>query len=331
MRISLWLFRRRLLWVFLLIGLLFLLIRELPVVLIDPELPRPDILPTYSGSGKSKSHDKHKRQRPEVIRYDTFPKESTDCIHLKLDNSPILCVFDDSIKDLSLSDTIRRGKFWEPNNITVLLRQLRKDSRMGFIDIGCNVGEFSIIAASMGHRVVAVDAVSLHTNMLAKSVILNGYQDRVTIVNNAISNEYGRLNFSSWPENRGSARIRTDDMNFLQSRFVPIAENVSTILMDDLLDVITFNRAIIKIDIEGHEVAALSGAKVLFDTLDIPLVFCEWWGTQYPRRRLVKEVISFMSSHGYRAENINGKILPNRGWQNWPFDIVWVKIFDPKN
>ena len=315
-------YRRSMRQIIILMGAVLLLKRILPINSIYPASSRTDLL--VASIARPEVYDGDMRQKPDVIRYDTFPEGPMECLHLNTTETPIICVYNGSTKE-RLSESVRRGKIREPEIVADLRRYLKKDPGIGLIDIGCNIGMYSIIAASMGHRVVAVDAVRLNALMLAKSVILNRYQDSVTIVNSAISNAYGRLNFSSWPSNRGSARIRTDGMNRPESGFVSIEENVASILMDDLLDVITFQRAIIKIDIEGHEVAALSGANVLFDTLDIPLVISEWWGFRYTNWSMVEAVISYMSSHDYRAESTDGVLLVKRNWRYWPWDILWVK------
>src|SRR5262245_56167421 len=47
------------------------------------------------------------------------------------------------------------------------------------LDLGCHVGIFSIAAAALGHRVVAVDASAMHTDLVRASAEVNGF-DRVT-------------------------------------------------------------------------------------------------------------------------------------------------------
>ena len=51
---------------------------------------------------------------------------------------------------------------------------------------------------------------------------------------------------------------------------------VSSIWMDDLLEVIDFNYAIMKIDIQGHEFDAFHHADKLFTEVNIPIVLMEW-------------------------------------------------------
>jgi len=52
--------------------------------------------------------------------------------------------------------------------------------------------------------------------------------------------------------------------------------NVTTIIMDDLVEVVTFRRAAMKIDIEGHERRAFYHADRLFDNVHVGYIFMEW-------------------------------------------------------
>jgi len=50
----------------------------------------------------------------------------------------------------------------------------------------------------------------------------------------------------------------------------------TTILMDDLLEVVDFRRAVLKIDIEGDERHAFFHADRLFDRVHVGYIFMEW-------------------------------------------------------
>ena len=59
---------------------------------------------------------------------------------------------------------------------------------------------------------------------------------------------------------------------------------VETIWFDDILDFLpknnenkNFEKAILKIDIEGFEPFAFMHAEKLFDSIEIPIIFMEWY------------------------------------------------------
>ncbi|XP_023340846.1 uncharacterized protein LOC111710891 [Eurytemora carolleeae] len=59
-----------------------------------------------------------------------------------------------------------------------------------FLDVGSNTGFFSLPAAQRGVKVVSVDAVYKNMVFLHKSAVLNGVENHITMVNNAISDVY---------------------------------------------------------------------------------------------------------------------------------------------
>ena len=53
-------------------------------------------------------------------------------------------------------------------------------------DLGSNIGMFSVTVASMGRKVVAVDASIQNLAYIHKSVSLNGNRENVVLINNAV-------------------------------------------------------------------------------------------------------------------------------------------------
>ena len=103
---------------------------------------------------------------------------------------------------------------------------------------------------------------------------------------------------------------------------------VSSILMDDLLEVIDFNRAMMKIDIQGHEFEGFHHADKLFTEVDIPLVLMEWIMIgPHKNQAIPRFIINFFRRFKYTPY---GSIVSNTplNWttfQTWPYDIVWKK------
>ena len=53
-------------------------------------------------------------------------------------------------------------------------------------DLGSNIGMFSVTVASMGRKVVAVDASIQNLAYIHKLVSLNGNEENVKLINNAV-------------------------------------------------------------------------------------------------------------------------------------------------
>ena len=96
--------------------------------------------------------------------------------------------------------------------------------------------------------------------------------------------------------------------------------------MDDLLEVTTFDRALMKIDIEGHEPYAFLNASRLFTKVHIPIILMEW-GIRRSEKdtekvKLVEKMIEFFTERHYRPVS-DDTILDTSRWRMWPWDIKW--------
>ena len=278
--------------------------------------PRP-IFGTYEYSTDNKCR---------VIDYDHLQEDKFSCVHLKINNTPYICVYNES-EDRYVSRSIIRQGTWENYFVYKIITMLRKEPELAFIDIGSNIGQFSLVAASMGRKVIAVDALKRHTLMLGRAVVMNSYQHLVKIVHNALSDTYHNVSLVSFQGNPGMTRVKT--MKYTSKQ---VSEIVPAILMDDLLPLVNFRRAIMKIDIEGLEVAALSHSIQLFTKVDIPIIFMEWWGGYdehlYETQEeiaMVTILISRLKTQGYKVYSKNMRALHMSNWRQWPFEIVWKK------
>jgi len=114
------------------------------------------------------------------------------------------------------------------------------------VDLGANVGLFSILCAKLGSQVIAVEAQGGFISMARDNIVMNGVTDNIRLVHAMVGASTGV--FSS------------KDSRILSSQWIGEPMNLS---MDDLLCMFLENRQqmiyLLKIDIEGSEFA-------LFDT-----------------------------------------------------------------
>jgi hypothetical protein len=107
---------------------------------------------------------------------------------------------------------------------------------------------------------------------------------------------------------------------------------VETILFDDIVNYFPKNKqykqAVLKIDIEGFEPYAFAQAKILFDSIDIVVIFMEWLNlpNQVESHKEIRDMIDFLSSYKLKPYAINGRLLEINQWvTSWPGDIIWRK------
>ena len=107
-------------------------------------------------------------------------------------------------------------------------------------------------------------------------------------------------------------------------------ENVRAIYMDDLLEVISFQEAIIKIDIEGSEVQAFDHAENLFQKIKVHWIFMEWMqirdmsNVHKKAKTRMLRLIQFLCDHHFQPhEYVDEPVLKTSLWFLWPNDIIW--------
>ena len=264
--------------------------------------------------------------RCRLVNYSRLPKDNFPCVRLKVKDEPYICVYNMSKEDRYVSYRILTNGTWENDYVKMIVNRLNDDPELAFIDIGANIGQFALVAASMGRKVIAVEALKRHALMIGRAVVMNGYQNRVKIVHNALSDTYRNVTLATFPGNPGRTKIRTGKVNAA----IPASEQIPTILMDDLVNLVDFRRAIMKIDIEGQEVPALSHSLQLFTKVDIPFIIMEWWGayrlyTTDEQRAMVTLLISFFKNNGYSVYSRYSKKLNINKSREWPFEIIWRK------
>jgi len=138
-------------------------------------------------------------------------------------------------------------------------------------DIGANVGLFTFTAASKvgtGGRVVAVDADTYNVGLLRRSASRHGWQ--VDVVSAAVSDQNGLATFHIASRNRSTNAL--DGYGSTQMGGIRQTQIVPTVTLDLLADHFPAPD-VLKIDIEGAEVLALTGGPSVLSKG--PTIICE--------------------------------------------------------
>ena len=128
-----------------------------------------------------------------------------DCRVVPLNTDPPIkiCIHSNVKVDKHVSGCIARGKMWEDGIVKYMQRALAKQPTIVFLVIGSNIGEFALVSAKMNHSVVAVEALTLHANMLRRSAHINSLEDKIIVINNAVSNTRRTIQMKALPGNIG--------------------------------------------------------------------------------------------------------------------------------
>ena len=160
---------------------------------------------------------------------------------------------------VTTSDLIQRYLYlfgtWEPH-LTAWIRS-RLQPGDTFVDVGANVGHFSLLAAPLvgpSGRVVAIEASPRFAATLAQTATANRH-DNIRVVSSAVSATTGELCF--YIKDTGnlggttSVRPRTDPPPAFHTTAASLPELLSTTELE--------SARIIKIDVEGSEADVIDG------------------------------------------------------------------------
>lgn len=184
---------------------------------------------------------------------------------------------------------------YEKAELKMLEKFLMSDSV--FIDIGANLGLYSLYASSlMGENgtVVCFEPFSTNYRLLKQNISLNSNLN-IRAENMAIGETDGLINLYYDEKDRNLGMVSSDMTEYTHS------EAVKAVSLDSYLNGKSFEKIdFIKIDIEGHEYAALLGMKNTLARFH-PTLLIEILEEDKPKSNSnKKKIIDFLESFGYR-------------------------------
>lgn len=148
--------------------------------------------------------------------------------------------------DALIARGIMAGKTYEAHVTAVLERELKPGSV--FVDIGANMGWFTLLGAGIARRVIAIEPNHNNVQLIYHSLLANRF-DNVMVLECAVTDKPRLLQLNFMRSNGSVAAIEQDSAATTIVRGEPL---------DDLLrDVDHID--VMKMDIEGHEPIALRG------------------------------------------------------------------------
>lgn len=158
-------------------------------------------------------------------------------------------------QDLATGKDIARGVVYEPHVTEAMKAVLRKGNY--FVDIGANVGYFSMLGASLVGAGGAVDAIEPNPDniKLLKASALENRFENINLVQAALSDRVEVLALHRDNSNGAVGVVPTDAVGRVLA-----SETVQALRFDDI---VRNGRPVdvIKIDVEGFEYRALKGAE----------------------------------------------------------------------
>jgi FkbM family methyltransferase len=206
-------------------------------------------------------------------------------------------------QDRFVSQRLREVGVWEPFETSLILRLLRPGAV--FVDVGANIGYFSVLAASVvgaQGAVFAFEPDPENFRLLRANAELNGLENCITAVEAALAEAQGEGRLFLSADNLGDHQVYAGDA---PRSSVPIALlNGSQYLAEHLqrLD-------LLKVDTQGAEFQVMAGLLPLLQSL-----------AQTP------QIIIELTPHSLRAAGSSGRalleLLATLGQPMWIIDHI---------
>jgi FkbM family methyltransferase len=177
-----------------------------------------------------------------------------------------------------------------------------------FVDVGANVAPYSLLATTVpGTRAVAFEPGTLAQSRARANIELNGLGDRITIEPLAVSDADGEATLTTdrWATN---ALVGAD--------YDGAVETVPTVRLDSYAAAHDLGAlTLVKVDVEGHEVAALRGAAAVI-ARHRPALIVEVNEPLAPLRSLADELGYVPVQLDVRARRLEGRTWPREAGGN---------------
>ena len=220
---------------------------------------------------------------------------------------------------LDLSEAIEANLYltgrYEPELADLMDRTLSHGSVV--LDIGANLGAHTLpLAKKLGPegRVIAVEATDFALKKLKQNLALNPQLEaRVTPIH-AFLCDSERTDLPAYVSASWSLKggLTSPSRNALDLGYAKPILGAQTLTLDELVKDLRLERVdAIKLDVDGHEVTVLRGAR---NTLQkhSPLVFIECSPIHYEAMKTsFREQLDLLLAEGYRFEDVFGRELPS--------------------
>lgn len=172
-----------------------------------------------------------------------------------------------------------------------LLRQFANQNTI-FIDVGANVGTYSVLLLDKVKTVYAFEAHPVTANFCKMNFLLNNISE-THVISKAVSHNCEPKFFSNL-ENASPTNARlTDDKNAIAVQ----ATTLDTFFQEQQFDKAT--QFIVKIDVEGFEHEVFEGAKTLIASKAVKAIIFETFSSKNA------EIVSLLQTLGYTLQGLS--------------------------
>ena len=173
----------------------------------------------------------------------------------------VICVKPREV-DIHVSGSILDWGVWEENVVGVM-KMMDEYKEAVFLDIGANIGMYTVMVAAMGRKVIAVDPVLSNLALIHNSLSRVNNNDMVSLINNPIryiqalvlllqilDSDKRSVYFPVTPDNANEGGTKLVPEHLINKEHLISGSVVESITLQDLILFSKAHTAIIKMDVE---------------------------------------------------------------------------------
>ena len=188
-----------------------------------------------------------------------------------------------------------------------------------FIDVGANLGMYTLIAREHGYRTVAVEPDPMHSAFLKRNEATFG-----KVLSVAFSDEPGQLPLYYDPGNPGATSLFPGSSYVKGDRPVPVETFSAAASRGDFGE--PRDIGLVKIDVEGFEAKAVRGMTEFLVDGPRPAIWCEVRGDLSGRNGgSFRDVCEILFPFGYSAFDVGN--TPTQAQESWGNRGVFDLLF----
>ncbi len=249
------------------------------------------------------------------------------CVFLRvpMKQQPMICIHDPEL-DKPMSSSLAETGLYEDKMLGFFLEILYSDITLQAVDLGANLGLYSLAAAAIARPVLAVEPNPHNIHPFHKSVKMNRFQKYVTLVTNCLSDRYKlvQLVYNKMGDLGDTKTVEVRE-SMLNNDIVSAENVVRTVEMDDLIPAMTFKRAVVKVDIQGDEVRMFRGAQRFFKAVHVRYVLMHWFYMDDPKG--YDYIYRFLKDRNYLPNySPHGRVISEEAMKADQSIVVWIKF-----
>ncbi|UJR17713.1 hypothetical protein I4U23_004611 [Adineta vaga] len=259
---------------------------------------------------------------PQITTQVVYPCSSNNhAIKITFLNSRPFCMH--LLSDDIVSNSIAGSRSWMPHQTKLISLMLKNapSKPAVFLDIGANIGWFTLVMSVLGHKVIAIEPMLNNVKLMQASLHASQASSNVIVHANGLGVIPSQCILFSDNRNIGDGHTICGISSEKDAiRLIPRDYSIRQIINSTRLDsLVSQNIDVMKIDVEGSELYAVQSGIRLFDQYQVHHIISEF----SPRMMREKksdpyEYLKFFVSRGYNIRIVDDaltSLYERNAWQ----------------